>query len=284
MIDIPLDAPAVTFDDRLIVFLPPDWAADAGAAVRPARFITAAFDDAVGRVAAGEGVAAVTFERPDVERCRAVITRAGGLLDEGTPWIAGGPRTVAALRKRDWSRQVPTEPPPQFRPERFGFSTASGEGAMLARARGCLMGQFAGDALGGLVEFDEEAAIRRRYPAGVRDLADGGVWHNLAGQPTDDSELALMLARSIVQAGRYDEALALSAYADWVRDPQTFDIGMTTARALRAVQAGATHEQRLAAIDAHAGHGSEANGSLMRASPLGVFAAGRGGVELARRD
>lgn len=71
----------------------------------------------------------------------------------------------------------------------------------LSRAQGCLLGQVAGDALGSLVEFQSPEEIRRTYPSGVRDLMDGGTWNTLAGQPTDDSEMALMLARSLVKEG-----------------------------------------------------------------------------------
>jgi ADP-ribosylglycohydrolase len=73
---------------------------------------------------------------------------------------------------------------------------------LIERAQGCLLGQLAGDSLGSLVEFESEASIRRLYPQGISELADGGTFNTLAGQPTDDSEMALMLARSIVRAGR----------------------------------------------------------------------------------
>jgi len=62
----------------------------------------------------------------------------------------------------------------------------------LERAQGCLLGQLAGDALGSLVEFQTPEQIRQEYPNGVRELADGGPWNTIAGQPTDDSEMALM--------------------------------------------------------------------------------------------
>ena len=45
---------------------------------------------------------------------------------------------------------------------------------MLERAQGCLLGQLAGGALGSLVEFQAAEQIRREYPNGVRELADGG--------------------------------------------------------------------------------------------------------------
>ena len=69
----------------------------------------------------------------------------------------------------------------------------------LVRAQGCLIGQLAGDALGSLVEFQSPEEIRRSYPEGVRELADGGTWNTIAGQPTDDSEMSLLLARMFRQ-------------------------------------------------------------------------------------
>jgi ADP-ribosyl-[dinitrogen reductase] hydrolase len=82
----------------------------------------------------------------------------------------------------------------------------------LSRAEGCLLGQLAGDSLGSLVEFQPPSEIRRRYPDGVRELADGGTWGTIAGQPTDDSEMALMLARMLVKERRYDAEEARKAY------------------------------------------------------------------------
>ncbi len=60
------------------------------------------------------------------------------------------------------------------------------------RAEGALMGQFAGDALGGQVEFLAPDIITARFPSGLREIRDGGTWNTIAGQPTDDSEMALM--------------------------------------------------------------------------------------------
>ena len=126
------------------------------------------------------------------------------------------------------------------------------------RAQGALLGQLAGDALGSLVEFQGPEQIRRRYPQGVRDLADGGTWDTLAGQPTDDSELALMLARSLVAEGTYHLEKVRERYYFWYQsDP--FDIGHTTRRGLRG----------------DPDPSSQANGALMRISPLGIFGANR---------
>nr|HPQ72223.1 ADP-ribosylglycohydrolase family protein [bacterium] len=128
--------------------------------------------------------------------------------------------------------------------------------SFLSRAQGCLLGQLAGDALGGLVEFQTPSDIRKEYPDGVRKLADGGTWNTIAGQPTDDSEMALMLARMLVELGRYDPAEARKVYVFWL-DSKPFDCGMTTSSGLRG----------------QPNHDSQANGALMRVSPLGIFGA-----------
>ena len=84
---------------------------------------------------------------------------------------------------------------------------------------------------------------------------DGGLWNILAGQPTDDSEMALALARSILERGRFEGEAALEAYREWLRS-SPFDVGGTVGAALRD----------------HPNPGSQANGSLMRAAPLGIHA------------
>ena len=127
---------------------------------------------------------------------------------------------------------------------------------MLDRAQGCLLGQLAGDALGSLVEFETPEAIRRQYPDGVRELADGGTWDTIAGQPTDDSEMALMLARSLAELGRYDREAVRRAYLFWL-DSGPFDCGFTV----------------LSGLQGRPNPGSQANGALMRVSPLGIFGA-----------
>lgn len=132
------------------------------------------------------------------------------------------------------------------------------------RAKGCLLGQLAGDALGGLVEFLEAEEIRAAYPGGVRDLADGGHWGTLAGQPTDDSEMALALARTLAARGYYDAAAARAAYGRWL-DSNPFDCGLTVSAGLRGTPNAA----------------SQANGALMRISPLGIFGARRDPAKVA---
>ncbi|WP_045222527.1 ADP-ribosylglycohydrolase family protein [Desulfonatronum thioautotrophicum] len=127
------------------------------------------------------------------------------------------------------------------------------------RAQGCLLGQLVGDALGSLVEFQAPDRILLEYPNGVREMADGGTFNTLAGQPTDDSEMALALARTLVEQGGYDAEAVLRAYRTWL-DSQPFDCGATIRKGLSG----------------HSDPESQANGALMRISPLGIFGVNHG--------
>jgi len=124
----------------------------------------------------------------------------------------------------------------------------------LDRVQGCLIGQLVGDALGSLVEFKTAESIITKYPDGVREMVDGGTWDTIAGQPTDDSELALMLARTLVKNKSFDVEEVHKAYLYWLNS-HPFDRGDTIVSGL---------------IGEH-NPDSQANGALMRISPLGIF-------------
>ena len=128
------------------------------------------------------------------------------------------------------------------------------DSAILSRAQGCLLGQCAGDALGQMVEFRSKSEIFAIYPDGVRDMKNGGAFNTLAGQPTDDTEMALMLARSIAEEKEFNVKKVYEAYQFWHKSVP-FDCGMATHSGLRGYPTEST----------------QANGSLMRISPLGIY-------------
>ena len=76
--------------------------------------------------------------------------------------------------------------------------------------------------------------------------------------------MALSLARTIVDQGRYDPAAARKGYVTWF-DSEPFDCGNTVYSAL----AGRPNPN------------SQANGALMRISPLGIFGTYREAAEVA---
>ena len=96
--------------------------------------------------------------------------------------------------------------------------------------------------------------------------------------------MALMLARTLVHTGTYDASAVLDAYVHWLL--RAWDIGSTTQQALGPAAHGAVPDDRLRRAEAHANGSSQANGCLMRISPLGIFAAGRPerAAEWARQD
>lgn len=235
--------------------------------------------------AAGELDVAVSLthglDAYDVAGGHALLAAVGGELVEldGTPLrygaggtfagcIGGRPELVGEVGRRRpaAAARVPRKP---TRPKR-----RSGSALRLSRAQGVLLGQLAGDALGSFVEFEAPQEIRRRHPEGVTSLRPGGTWSLLAGQPTDDSEMALALARSLVDAGGFDAQAVAAAYVAW-GGSGPFDIGSTTRSGLAAL-----------AGRGRAAVASQSNGALMRVSPIGILAAGRPqtAAALARQD
>ena len=239
----------------------------------PARFIAmTSIAYRLARVAAGDGIAAISthsVHEYDIAAGAALLRGAGGVLLDASGQeivftgeenarvsgcIAGAPEAAAALARVAWSDcQEVKKLEPRVA---AGFPRYADE-ARLSRAQGCLLGQAIGDSLGSLVEFREARDIARQYPQGVRDLADAGAWNTIAGQPTDDTELALALARTLLRERTYEGKAALAAYRNWL-ESKPFDAGGTTR----------------AGLQGRPNFASASNGSLMRVSPLGVWAAG----------
>lgn len=284
-------ADAVGPEHTILVSQAADRRSAANAALcAPARFrpvVSLAYRMAL--CAAGDGEAATSLGGPlshDMAAGHALLRGAGGVvLDRwGQPvtYDAGGennvggrlfcghPAFAAVLAARDWTpaQQGPRE---HSEPDLVAFSAADrvSDDALLDRARGCWLGQLAGDALGSRVEFQSTQAVQSRFPSGVRDLVDGGVWNTVAGQPTDDSELALALARTLAASGHYDPDAAAAAYGAWLQSGP-FDVGTTTRQAFSAA-AASTDEGPAAAARRAASRSSQANGALMRCSPLALW-------------
>ncbi len=299
--DISVDLASDELDGRALVFV--DHTASArpvawGCAVAPARFIALpGIAYRLARVAAGDGVATLSLGGPrgiDYAAGHALLRGAGGVLlnesgmevvysRDGASHVrrcfAGAPAAARELATRSWPPKRYEEPSRV----RVGLTwPATVSDAVLDRSRGCLFGQLVGDNLGALVEFMNESEIRQRHPGGVRELEDGGCWNILAGQATDDSELALALARTLVRNGCHDEEAVAAAYGAWLRSGP-FDCGNTTAQALGPASR-ASEGMKSAAARSSAGMESQANGSLMRIAPIGIWARNPGLADRIARD
>jgi len=134
------------------------------------------------------------------------------------------------------------------------------------RFRGALLGLAAGDAVGTTVEFMARGTFSR-----VNDMTGGGPFHLEAGQWTDDTSMALCLAASLVECGRFDARDQIERYCRWMdtgymsSNGRCFDVGVTVRAALaRFKQSG---EPFAGSTDPR----SAGNGSLMRLAPVVLF-------------
>lgn len=166
------------------------------------------------------------------------------------------------------------------------------------RIKGALYGVAVGDALGGPLEFMSREAVRRAYPAGLREMVGGGWLHLKPGETTDDTAMTLCVAEGIVDAElltSHDRA-SLSDFADaigrrfiaWV-DTNPPDIGNTCREAIARARHNldscdpfwAWHD----AADSLGEH-QNGNGALMRCIYPGLWyrSAGYAGYVAARQS
>jgi ADP-ribosyl-[dinitrogen reductase] hydrolase len=145
-------------------------------------------------------------------------------------------------------------------------------------AFGCLAGALVGDAAGATLEFigrkptDEEVSQAMTMPG-------GGFLKVAPGQITDDGELTLCLARALAKSKSFNDEKIARNYADWIRS-RPFDVGMTTRHSLGCFLdvewQDICLQEGYAAGMAQAAYyrclESKANGSLMRATPIGIWA------------
>jgi ADP-ribosylglycohydrolase len=153
-------------------------------------------------------------------------------------------------------------------------------------ALGAVLGALVGDASGAVLEFFGRPITPADVDRAIT-LPGGGVWAVAPGQITDDGELTMSLLNALVEAPSRPRAAAAAHYARWVAS-EPFDIGATTAQSLgclrspawaaRAREAGVEVAMTEAARERCMG--SKANGSLMRATPLGVWGARRDAATL----
>jgi ADP-ribosyl-[dinitrogen reductase] hydrolase len=137
------------------------------------------------------------------------------------------------------------------------------------RVAGALIGSAVGDALGAPFEFGPPGQFTARFPVAARGVATemcgGGSLGWEPGEFTDDTQMALLLASSLVQQGDLDEADVFERFRAWARaDPP--DIGNQTRAVLRS---GRPWHAAAAEHAARSGHAA-GNGSLMRTTPAAI--------------
>ncbi len=137
-------------------------------------------------------------------------------------------------------------------------------------ATGALLGLAVGDALGTTYEF--ESIPQPGYPTlatgPATDVVGGGPFGLIAGQVTDDTQLAVCLARSLAERGGFDPADLAARFVAW--RAHAFDVGNQTGRAIDELQDGAAPTSAGLTVWRDGNRQPAGNGSLMRTVPLAV--------------
>ena len=135
-----------------------------------------------------------------------------------------------------------------------------------ARCIGAIVGLAVGDALGTTLEFRRPGSFTP-----IDDMVGGGPFNLEPGFWTDDTSMALCLAESLAECGRFNATDQMQRYLRWYKGGHwsstgsCFDIGNTTREALAAfARTGDPLSGSTSALKA-------GNGSLMRLAPVPVY-------------
>ena len=137
---------------------------------------------------------------------------------------------------------------------------------IIDRFYGSLIGLAVGDAMGAPLEFKSPGSFEP-----VNDMIGDGPHHLEPGEWTDDTSMALCLAESLIETGKFDPVDQLKNYLRWYREGymsvnnRCFDIGNTTREALLIFEE--TGEPYPGPENEY----SAGNGSLMRLAPVPLF-------------
>jgi ADP-ribosyl-[dinitrogen reductase] hydrolase len=129
------------------------------------------------------------------------------------------------------------------------------------RSRGCALGAAIGDALGMPLEFGPRRTLGRL----VRSLEPGRL---PAGTFTDDTEMALALADSLLAYRPLDPADLAQRFAAWLQAGPD-DVGIHTRKVLSCIADGQPWEEAVDAVQRQ-NPDSAGNGSVMRCWPVAL--------------
>ncbi len=204
-----------------------------------------------------------------VDRLDQMTPLAFGEMHRGQPVRTESVDSVVWVSMNDTHHTSTTIP---FVPGRIGADAQQ-------RGIGALIGSVVGDALGAPFEFGPPNAYSERFPTSCRgtstEMVGGGAFDWDPGEFTDDSQMMLALAESLVARRGLDLDDLWERFRAW-RSGAT-DCGTTTSAAL-------SHDDRHeAAAEAHRHRGRTAsNGALMRTWAVALAFVGHDTAEVMR--
>ncbi|WP_394427600.1 ADP-ribosylglycohydrolase family protein [Streptomyces sp. SGAir0957] len=141
----------------------------------------------------------------------------------------------------------------------------------MQRAAGAVVGSAVGDALGAPFEFGPPGAFSARFPVpgAGGEMCGGGGWD--PGEATDDTQMAVLVAESLLERGGLDLPDIFARFQRWATSAPK-DIGLQT----EDVLTGGMPWDLAAAIHFQVNERAAGNGSLMRASTSAVHFAAAG--------
>lgn len=132
---------------------------------------------------------------------------------------------------------------------------------------GIFLGLAVGDALGTTLEFGPRRASDNLHT----EMTGGGVFALAPGQWTDDTAMAVAIARSLIQENAFRPLHVLQEWSEWYQEGKhsctgtCFDIGIVTRKALESFRRDPTAAPEIFPS-------ALGNGPLMRLAPIVLFA------------
>ncbi len=133
------------------------------------------------------------------------------------------------------------------------------------RARGAFLGLAIGDALGAPAEFMTAGEIKTKYGL-LKEIVGGGWLRLKPGQVTDDTEMALCIARAVASRRQWELLPIAENFSRWLRS-KPIDVGDTCRRGIRDFMLTGRLDALPNAWDA-------GNGAVMRVLPVALFTLG----------
>lgn len=130
------------------------------------------------------------------------------------------------------------------------------------RARAAFIGMAIGDALGATVEFMTSSEIASKYGT-FKEIVGGGWLRLKPGQVTDDTEMALCIARAVISSQTWSLEAIAANFGAWLKS-RPVDCGDTCRKGIRAYLLHGSLETPLNEWDA-------GNGAAMRMLPAALY-------------
>jgi ADP-ribosyl-[dinitrogen reductase] hydrolase len=135
------------------------------------------------------------------------------------------------------------------------------------KVAGTLVGLAVGDALGASLEFLPRSEVRQHYPQPLRKMVASGRWSK--GEYTDDTQMALVIADSLLQLRYFDPGAIARGFVAWARSSK--DVGMQTLDVLQMAEYVDRPEDCARRYYEQHPNSSAGNGAVMRCAPVALF-------------